>query len=77
MFWGNAGTCARGTKGLELRDGMNKCHITRLAKHVKVVGMFGNGGTLYVNETKIRDLGMDRFGRSWRALCGRKETVIE
>jgi len=42
MFWDDAGTCARGAKGLELRDGMNKCRTTRLAKQAKVAGMFGN-----------------------------------
>jgi len=46
MFWDDAGTCARGTKGLELRDGTNKCHTTRLATQAKVAGRFGNGRTL-------------------------------
>jgi len=31
MFWDDAGTCARGTKCLELSDGTNKCRTTRLA----------------------------------------------
>jgi len=46
MFWDDAGTCARGTKGLELRDGTNMCQTMRLAKQAKVAGTFGNGGTL-------------------------------
>jgi len=46
MFWDDAGTCARGTKGLELRDGTNKCNTTRLATQAKVAGRFGNGRTL-------------------------------
>jgi len=46
MFWDDAGIRARGTKGLKLRDGTNKCHTTRLAKQAKVAGMFRNGGAL-------------------------------
>jgi len=46
MFWDDAGTCARGARGLEIRDGTNKCHTARLAKQAKVAGTFGNAGTL-------------------------------
>jgi len=55
MFWDDSGTRARGTKGLELRDGTNKCYTTRLAKQAKVAGMFGNGRTPQVNEKEVRD----------------------
>jgi len=41
--------------GLERSDGMYECHTTRLAKQIKVAGMFRNGGTLYVNEAEVRD----------------------
>jgi len=39
MFRDDTGTCARGTKGLELKDGANKCRTTRLAKQAKVAGV--------------------------------------
>ena len=50
MFGDDAGTRARGTKGLELRDGRSKCYTKRLAKQAKVAGIFGNGRTLQASQ---------------------------
>jgi len=64
MFGDESGTCARGTRGLELRDGLNKCHTNY------EVSKTGNGSSNvweWKNSVSKRNRGMGlRDASFWR-----------